>query len=136
MAFELVKPGKLRPMSGLGEGEVSVQRVGTVTMRPSDLAEVGITDRVAVLADQENLRIAFRRPADGEESFAVRMPKNKKPERSQFCIMPALRTIGVDPAGVAGRYELTTKDNLLILTLTDASSKDKALKPPAAGAKK
>lgn len=134
MGFEFVPRGTFGAKPGLSEGEVALLAGGVLTFRRDDLALVGIGDRVAVLVDRGTLRIAFRAPTEDEAADASQFYREKDSEsgRRKLLVNRALKELGLNARDLAGRYQLMTKDRLLIWTPTDASSADKAIKPDPA----
>lgn len=106
------------------EGFVSIDKGGTARFHTEDLELVGIDGAAIVLVDETTLRIALRKPREGEEARAyrvapVRCGSKVDPARRQLMLRSALNEIRVDPKRAAGRYELRTKDDLLIVGLAD-----------------
>ena len=91
-----------------------------------DLGLVNIADEAALLADSGTLRVALRRPRlpedDGCVARVTTVVRNKKPVRSRKNVMlaAAIRRLGLTLAAAAGKYELTTKDDLLVVDLGKA----------------
>lgn len=142
MAFELVTPGHWGPNGGGGlpEGMISLQKSGLATVRIEDLVLVGIpadAGKVAVLACSETNRIAIRRwiqEEHGDSAFAIRAPTKQKGVKNESVRMlnlnAPLKRLGIKPEAYAGRYELHTKDDLLLLNLVDLNERDKKLARP------
>ena len=106
------------------EGFMSIDKGGTARFHTDDLELAGIDDTAIVLVDESTLRIALRKPRDGEEARAyrvapVRSGSKVDPARRQMLLRSALNELRIEPRNAAGRYELRTKDDLLIVSLAD-----------------
>ncbi len=146
MSWTHVPAGEFKSVARLEEGQCTLTRSGAATFRLGDLALIGVSDRVSVFVDQANFRIGFKRPTevdlDGAYrvsiarafSNAKRSQANADTGRRTVNIGRALKLLGVDPRVVAGRYDLSCKDDaILILSLGDLSAEDRELarpKPP------
>ncbi|MEP0848136.1 MAG: hypothetical protein HRF50_15100 [Phycisphaerae bacterium] len=128
MSLRLVKPrpggDAFRP---LPEGWCSVSKVGVLLAYTSDLELVQVDSRAVLLADGATLRIGIRRPDDEEAEYAVSVRPVRRGagkldrKRREVNVLPAIRELGLTPAAAAGRYELRTKDNTLLIELTGAA---------------
>ncbi len=127
MAFEVVPRGQFRPRDGLGEGQVTLDKNGRLLARQEDLSLVQINGSAMVLIDCATLRIALRCCADdGEQDLAVTVSETHKGGhrdngRRSLQLGRAIRKLGLEPSACVGRYQLKTKDNLLILELSGPS---------------
>lgn len=131
MTFVEYMPREFVTNRGLADGEVSLDKNGTATFRAEDLALVGIDGVAVVLVDELTMRVAVRaaRPSDGKRALLVKPVKRhngKLTGSRRIYLGGALRSIRIDPGAVRGRYELTTKDNLIIINLVDATNGDDA----------
>lgn len=125
MSFRILDKGEFGLKEALPEGFCSIDRGGTVRFHKEDLALVGIEDVAVLLTDELTLRIAIRRPKPNEGRQAYRIAPamwggkkgGKDLGRRQLLLKRALREIRIDPEAAAGRYELTTKDDMLIISL-------------------
>jgi hypothetical protein len=129
MGFQVIEPGHWKTPDPLAEGEVSVNKEGRIIFRREDLTEAGIEGFCVLLADPMTLRIAVRKPREGEagRSLVVSTIKGHKDRDSGRRAVNAARGIKalkLDPAACAGRYTLMTKDELLILGLANAEFGD------------
>jgi len=127
MSFTVLEKGAWAVREALEQGQVSISKTGQARFCREDLDLVGITDSLVILLDQELLRLAFRKPRSGEEQNAYRVTgahsgKRVAKTRATVQIGRALREIRLEPEAVAGRYELTTKDDLLILNLANGAA--------------
>lgn len=126
MAFEVCTPGKFRPTAALDESEGALSPKGSLTVRAEALEAIGAGAELVVLADAGSLRIALRRPRDGEGQLAVGVAVVKSgtraTDRRRITITAALRKLSLEPAAVAGRYQLTTHEDLLIVNLAGETS--------------
>ncbi len=77
-------------------------------------AGIGPKDSVTVLADKLTGRIAIRKGRDGEPSIK---PYYNKSRTGRIGISPALAAIGKKIEAVVGRYQVSTKDDLMIVQL-------------------
>jgi len=130
VAFEVVPPSRTGlPVDPLTPGTASLSRQGCLTIYAEDLALVKITDVVVLLADHEaKFRVGLRRPREKEDDLCIRVrPLVRKrgkadPRRRRINMAPAVRALGLAPGPeTAGRYEVRTVDDLLILNLAEAS---------------
>ena len=127
MGFVIVEPGRAGfDVDPLAEGSVAVRRSGDLIALRDDLSLVSIGDCCTVLADAATKRIALRAPTDDEAANAqavlVLRRGNKQRDdsgRRRIMLKRALARIGLTPEQAVGRYELTTKENLLILNLSE-----------------
>ncbi len=123
MSFETVQPGSKSMPEGLRSGQCTIDKSGSLLVLLEDLPLVDIDTRAVVLADADNQRLAIRAPREGENALAVQVRpvyarRNKRESgRRRITIGHALRAMGLTPAQVAGRYELSTHDDLLIVHL-------------------
>ncbi len=114
--FEIVEPGHLQPMEPLPEGMVSIAKSGRLTIRQADLEAAGIEHYVIALADRETFRLGLRAVHDDERmrSVAVSVVTAGKAKRDtsrrSINVARAIRRLGLEPAALAGRYELHPKD--------------------------
>ena len=116
----------------LESGQVSISRTGVALFHRDDTALVDIGDEVALLRDVGSLRIALRRPRlpeDADSVARVTTPKRAgRPvrERATVNLAPAIRELGLTLKAAAGRWELATKDDLLIVQLMQAAPSGEA----------
>ncbi len=126
MTFELVEPGLFKPVEGLGEGECSLGKNGTLLLRTEDLGLVGISNYAIVLADPETFRVGLRAVRDGEQQRSVAasvVTRKGRPVagRRRININRAIKRLGLTVEACCGRYTLSVhKDELLFITLTEA----------------
>lgn len=128
MAFKLYEKKQLA-FNPLEQGQVSIDRDGTARFLTEDLELVGIENSAIVLTDELTLRIAVRKPRPGEAGKAmsvafVRKGKTVDKSRAQIRLTGALHALRLDTDAVRGRYDLTTKDDLVILNLADCKTDD------------
>ncbi|MGE0481831.1 MAG: hypothetical protein AB7Q17_15315 [Phycisphaerae bacterium] len=145
MSFELVEPGAWNRQPPLEEGQVAIDATGTATMRAADLESAGIAHYCIVLADAGTLRIAIRAPRDDERalSVAVSVVRHGKEQRDagrrRVSLGRAIKRCGVEIDAVRGRYDLRTKDDLLIIDLASvakgAGGAPKPLRAPVGAAR-
>lgn len=96
------------------------------------MALVKIERMAAVLADPSTLRLAIRRPRDEAEmvgAMQVCWLTRKGGVATGRCginVGRAIKALALTPAACKGRYALTTKDDLLILSLAGISAASKA----------
>lgn len=130
MSFHVIEPGTIELKEPLAEGQVAIDKGGTMAVRKQDLALVGIAGEAVVLFDPDTFRIAMRVRKKGEtvKAFRVQEIKRKGGKGSDRCriyLARAIRAIGLKPEAVKGRHELTVKgegkDGLLTLQLKDLS---------------
>lgn len=139
MSFEAVERGKFgSPDGALEEGQVSVLRSGAATCLADDLSLVGITDKVVVLADRSNNRVALRAPNDDDrpaQIYPVRQILNKgKPTgRVQVSVLQGIRRLDLEPKALAGRYDMTVTDNLIWWSFGGLSRTDMRIAKGGAG---
>lgn len=139
MSFEAVERGKFGSADGaIEEGQVSVLKSGAATCLVDDLSLVGITDKVVVLADRSNNRVALRAPNDDDrpaQIYPVRQILNKgKPTgRVQVSVLQGIRRLDLDPQALAGRYDMTVTDNLIWWSFSELSVTDKRIAKGGAG---
>ena len=118
--------------SPLEEGQTSITTGGLALFRREDLALVDIADEAALRADCGSLRIALRRPRlpdDAGSVTRVTTPKRAgRPVRGRATVnlAPAIRELGLTVKAAAGRWELITKDDLLIVQLMQAAPSGEA----------
>ncbi len=122
MSWKLIERGTFGATPPLEEGWVAIHMDGALTLRADDLASVGIEQFAAVLCDPGTLRIAVRKPKEHEFARAtavgvVRGKAGKDTGRRTIRATRAFRELCLDSRACAGRIELTTKDDLLILNL-------------------
>lgn len=131
MAFQVIEKKAFTSCESIPDGFCSVDRGGTGRFHTEDLALVEIDKVAIVLVDEMTLRIGLRKPRPGEEAkaylcrpvYAGRRPDEK---RRQVSLRSALSELRIDPEAAAGRYELTTKDDLLIINLAGIEAKEAA----------
>jgi hypothetical protein len=116
--FEVIERGTFATVP-LQPGICSVNKSGLLLVCTEDLALVGIADLVVVMSCADTRRIALRRPRDGEDQAAFHV--GGRASRRTVNIQRALRAIGLTCMQAAGRHELATKDDLLLLNLASAA---------------
>lgn len=126
MAFKVYQPKRIE-IDPLQSGQVSIDKGGNARFLREDLDLVGIGDSVVVLTDELTLRVALRkpRPSDAGRTMTVSSPKGPHgtdKTRAYIRLSGALRELRLEPEAVKGRYELTTKDDLLIVNLADCKA--------------
>lgn len=127
MSFEPVEI-EARPFGSsnpLREGECSIAKTGHGLFHGADLSIVQITDQAALLADPGTLRLALRVPHLPEDFHSVVKVSPAKNGRGRVHVplSAGIRRLGLTPRGVGGaRYELSTKDNLLIIQLVNGET--------------
>jgi hypothetical protein len=127
VSFQVIDRGEWKVLPTLERGWCSIARDGRAVFRAEDLALVKIEGRARLLADTGTLRVAIRRPRDDAElakSMTVQVVKRGSgtaTSRRAIQVGRAIKAIGVSVAACVGRYELQTKEDLLILTLVDIS---------------
>lgn len=129
MGFEIVEPGTFL-REPIGEGTCSIHRNGTVTFCAADLKLVGMDLYALVLADPGLLRIGLRKPRTADErkqsrALTPRSGRNGQSGHVSIQLGAAIRRLGLKPEAVAGRYDLITKDDLLILPLASGEPRGK-----------
>lgn len=130
---------------GLKRGWVSLDKAGTLRGHEADFKRVGLEDQVTVLVDLDTGRIGLRRPTPAEKADAYRLSlcaawSGRETDRAQVCLRSALKSMSVDPAEIAGHFEITFKgkgdDSLLFIQVAEPcrpkSAKGKAAPPPDA----
>lgn len=137
MAFIIVEPGQRMALEPLAEGQVGIAKSGKCTVRKADLDVAAIDAKAIVMADPDNFRVALRCVRSGEESKAVAVSivwggsKSKRRDSGKRTLNLArgIRTLCLEPAAVAGRYELTVKgkdrEALLIVHVVRGDGVDK-----------
>ena len=126
MSFKVLEKGAFTFKEALPENFCSIDRTGTARFCRQDLELVGLEDEAVILTDELGMRIALRKPRAGEKQHAYRLAvqkygKRANPDRRAISFRRALAELHLDPKDTAGRFELTTKDDLLIVTLCDMS---------------
>ena len=140
--FKIVTPGEFAAMEGLAEGEVSVDRRGHALFRTDDLQSIGIREYAIVMVDSSGMRIALRAVRDGEQAQSIRVSTVTRSAgivneaRRKINMQPALRELALEPHAARGRYEMLTKDDLLIIPLTGLTKDDRALADRTQGKRK
>lgn len=123
MSFRIVEPGRFVKTDPLPEGVGALDANGVALFRAGDLGLVGVKERAVVLCDEAGLRVAVRRCRKGEESKSVLVHFVKRGEtdtnRRRINLARAIKELCLVPGAVRGRYELTTKDNLIIIALAN-----------------
>jgi hypothetical protein len=127
MAFQLVRAGQRSEFfRAMPEGVCSIDGAGAALFHKSDLELVDIADQAAILADPDTLRIAVRKPrADDDPAAIVRVTiiTNKRGAptgRAKIPVGATIRECGLTAKAARGRYDLATKDDLIIVALADA----------------
>jgi len=126
MAFVVHERPAFHWADPIPEGQASIDKTGTLTIRTEDLALVHIEDAAIVLTDELTMRIALRAARGNERAKAYtvfkvfRAAKKLDPKWRRIGLGGVIKAMNLEPAAVAGRYELTTKENLLIVNLTGA----------------
>lgn len=117
----------------LESGQVSISRTGVALFHRDDMVLVDIGDEVALLADTGgSLRVALRRPRLPEDADSVvrvaTLKRAGRPIRGRVVvnISSAIRELGLVVRAVAGRWQLTTKEDLLILGFTQGAPSGEA----------
>ena len=127
----IIHEKKMTSADPIPEGQVSIDKRGTLTVRSTDLALVRIKDTAIILSDELTLRIALRAPRLNEQrkAYAVarifREKNQPDPDWRRIGLRSAISAINLEPAAVAGRYTLMTKEDLVIINLTDATDDQK-----------
>jgi hypothetical protein len=103
MAFTVVGYRSLR-LAKVREHYASLGKSGLASIAVADLEAVGVKSRAVVLADADTFRLGLRAPRSGEADTAATVGGKGKDKRRSVNLTPALRTLGVKPAEVAGRY--------------------------------
>ncbi len=129
MGFKVYVP-KTITFNPLEEGYVALCAAGNARFHREDLALVGIEGAATVLTDELTLRIALRKPRPNEtgKTMLVTSPKEgtaAERTRAHVRLAGALRELRLDPKAAKGRYELTTKDDLLIINLAGCKAGEK-----------
>lgn len=114
-----MRSAKIQPDS---PRHLSLDRYGLARFHTADLQAIGIDGQATIMIDVDTRRIGLRRPRDGEaEQTAIVRPVRDGGKlvesRRTINLRPAIEQIGIEPAEITGRYELTAKDDLLILAL-------------------
>ena len=132
MPFEVLPAGTFGNAEGLALGTCSLGRNSTLMCHASDLDAVGITHYATVLIDRDNKRVGLREPRDGEQSQSVacsvvsRRKGGTDTGRRRVLVTRALKELGLNPADVAGRYELIKHGNEVVyIALANGGSKGK-----------
>jgi len=131
MSFQFVPRGTWQPGEKLEPGQVAINVDGRLVLRVEDLALVKIDKSVALLADPSTLRLAIRRPRDElEAAGAMRVtPITRKSGagtgRAGINAARGIKALALTPRTCKGRYTLTTKDDLLIVSLAGISAAGK-----------
>ena len=130
---------------GLKKGWVSLDKTGTLRGHEGDFKRVGLEDLATVLVDPDTSRIGLRRPTPDEKADAYKISlcaawSGRQTDRAQVSLRSALKSMGVDPAEIAGHFEITfktkDKDGLLIIQVAPPCrpkpAKGKPAPPPDA----
>lgn len=127
MSFEIVERGEFRAIEQLPLGQASIGKRGGLLVRREELAKVGVSDKVLILADAGTIRLALRPPAGKAEvanAYPVgstgRRGKGKRSATARIHIGKAIKELDLQAATVAGRYRVKVKKNLLIIDLGQA----------------
>ena len=132
VSFQFVARGRWQPGEKLEPGQVAINVDGRLVLRVEDLALVKIDKSVALLADPSTLRLAIRKPRDEiEAAGAMRVtPITRKSGagtgRAGVSAARGIKALALTPAACKGRYTLTTKDDLLIVSLAGISAAGKS----------
>ena len=125
--FKVLSKGKIEFADPLAEGQVSIGKGGQARFRTEDLAKVSIDGACVILTDEMSMRIALRKPKPSEtrEAYRVSAPRTGKAKvddsRRIVSLGHALKELRLDPDGVSGRYAITYKEDLAIITMTEMS---------------
>lgn len=122
MSFKVIPRGSWSPVSAIPPGVASIDKRAQCRLHAADLAKVEITDQATVLVDCELMRVALRRPRDGEQPFTVARDNTKSKRRSDRCrigLGPAIEELRLKPEVVVGRYTLHQHEVLLVLELEE-----------------
>jgi len=122
VSFEVIPRGLWQATDPLKTGQCAIDRDGRIMFRSEDLELVKIGGFALVLADTSTLRLAVRPPHAGEAARAMQVTVMKKKsgadtKRRAINVKRAIKALCLDPAAVKGRYNLTTKNDLLIVNL-------------------
>lgn len=125
MSFAVVKVPTGGISERMPEGVASLRAGGMLVAHASDLAVLGITDKVVTLSDPDTQRVAIRAPRDGETEIVnvgVMKIGKKKAKRDSglrsINVRHALRAAGfADTNDVRGRYEPITLEDLFIVAV-------------------
>ena len=126
MAFVVHERPAFHWADPIPEGQASIDKTGTLTIRTEDLALAQIEGTAIVLTDELTMRIALRAPREHERAKAYtvfkvfRAAKKLDPKWRRIGLGGVIKAMNLEPAAVAGRCELITKENLLIVNLTGA----------------
>lgn len=115
MSFELAEPGR-GGFPRLPVGSATMHKSGKLSFTLEDMRRIGLgpnSKAAATLVDPGTWRVAIRPKRDGERGFAL----TGKGLTRGVAIGSVLRRIGIDPQKVAGRYEVTLVDDMLIIIL-------------------
>ncbi|GMU22836.1 MAG: hypothetical protein AMXMBFR13_29200 [Phycisphaerae bacterium] len=127
MSFKEYVPKEMTMQAPLEEGFASIDKNGTGRFHTEDLGLVGIGDLAVVMTDEITMRLALRaaRQEEGRKALRVTMVhygKKPRPDRRSIRLSGAIREMNLEPRSVAGRYKLTTKENLIIINLAEDES--------------
>lgn len=114
-----------QPISGpLAIGEASVRGEATAIRREL-YAQIGVSDRVLVKLDRAARRLGFTRPVPGGmfNSQALKVNASCLEVRTAT----AVRSLGLVPSAVAGRYPVEAIDGVLWVKLEERNTEAAAL---------
>lgn len=112
MGFEIFTPFRVQ---GIGPGTASIDCNGKLRFHGSDLRRLGIDKEATLLTDPAAKRIALRKPRAGEPTVAVRWAKTGT--GGGVGLTGVLKVLKIDPKKAKGRYDVASKDDLLIVQL-------------------
>jgi len=108
----------------LAIGDASV-REDAISMRRESLAAIGVVDRVVVRLDRAARSIGFSKPRGEAYTYGLTLQTRD----SRCCSIStgtAIRSIGLEPKTVAGRYQLEACDGVLWIRLEERNTPDAA----------
>jgi hypothetical protein len=126
VSFSVVPCVAWKAAAPLAIGQASISGDGRLSFRVEDLRRAGIEGLATLLADTATLRLAVRKPRQDEagQAYSVQTVKrNKGSAGLRRCVQAsrALKLMALTPAVCRGRYPLSTKDDLLIVSLAGIS---------------
>lgn len=126
MAFETYAP-RTAVRRVFGPGQASLDAAGNLRVTRGDALAAGLGDAafVTILLDVGTRRLALRAARDGEHGarFVARSRKGRDLARPRVGVRGALPELGfADPRQCFGIYDVTIKDDLLIVDLAGAAT--------------
>ncbi len=113
--FEYVAPAA---KTKLGANQARLNRFGWLLLRAQDLRPFVRSEHVAVLLDEDNLRIGLRAPREEERAMAFPvLYLGKHRQTMRLPLLGALEALKLDKKAVAGSYTLERKADFLVLIL-------------------